>query len=214
MSVRGKTRISGGELIVLPPPKLRSRFAVERALFERRSIRDYSRAPLTLAELGQLLWSAQGITGPDGLRTTPSAGAAYPLEIYAAAARVEGLPAGVYHYSSGPALNAHRLRCVKAGQFGAELFDLTTQQEFIKRVAVNLVIGTVTARMVEKYGPELSPRFVHMEMGHAAQNLHLQAEALGLGSVAVGYLNEPKVRTLLGMESDPQYMVSIGRRKT
>lgn len=213
MSEKASLRTSGGEIIALPPPKLRSRFAVERALFVRRSIREYTREPLTIAELGQLLWSAQGITGADGLRTTPSAGGAYPLEFYAVVSRVDGLTAGVYHYLSGPATREHKLQRVKSGSLGGELFDLTTQQDFIKRVAVNVVFGTVTARMIEKYGAELSPRFVHMEMGHAAQNIHLQAEALGLGSVAVGYLNEPKVRTLLGMESDPQYMVSIGRKK-
>jgi len=197
------------EPLLLPPPKRRSRFSLERALFVRRSIREYSREPLTLLELSQLLWSAQGITSPEGFRTTPSAGATYPLEIYAVVARVEGLAAGAYHYL--PGRKEHHLQMIRRGPFGKPLFELSTQQEFIRRVPVNLVIATVTSRMEKEYGVA-ALRYVLMEMGHAAQNLHLQAEALGLGSVAVGYLQEKKVQELLGIEAEPLYMVSIGRR--
>jgi SagB-type dehydrogenase family enzyme len=196
--------------LLLPTPKTSSRFSLERALFVRRSIREYTREPLTLFELSQLLWSCQGITSPEGFRTTPSAGAVFPLEIYAVVSRVEGLAAGVYHYLPGQA--EHRIELVRCGSFGKRLFELSTQQDFIKRVAMNLVIATVTSRMEKQYG-EAAVRFVLMEMGHAAQNVHLQAEALGLGSVAVGYLQEATVREVLGIEAEPLYMVSIGRRK-
>lgn len=196
--------------LLLPPPKTGSRFSLERALFVRRSIREYTREPLTLFELSQLLWSCQGITSTEGFRTTPSAGAVFPLEIYAVVSRVEGLPPGVYHYL--PGREEHRIELVKRGSFGKQLFELSTQQDFIKRVAVNLVIATVTSRMEKQYG-EAALRFVLMEMGHAVQNVHLQAEALGLGSVAVGYLQEAEVRELLCIEAEPLYMVSIGRRK-
>jgi SagB-type dehydrogenase family enzyme len=198
------------KIIILPPPKTKNRFSVEQALFVRRSIREYSKEPLTLAEFSQLLWSCQGITSKDGFRTTPSAGAVFPLEIYAVVSHVEDLSPGVYHYL--PGLKEHSVELVKRGSFGKEVFDLSTKQDFIKTVAVNLVMGTVTARMEKQYG-DMALRYVLMEMGHAAQNVHLQAESLGLGSVAVGYLNESAVRELLGMESDPLYMVSIGRRK-
>ena len=203
-------KTAAGKTLLLPPPKTRSRFSLERALFVRRSIREYTREPLTLPELSQLLWSCQGITSAEGFRTTPSAGAVFPLEIYAVVSRVEGLPAGVYHYLPGQ--KKHSIECIKRGSFGKQLFELSTQQDFIHRVAVNLVIATVTSRMEKQYG-EAALRFVLMEMGHAAQNVHLQAEALGLGSVAVGYLQEAKVRELLGIQAEPLYMVSIGRRK-
>jgi SagB-type dehydrogenase family enzyme len=196
--------------LLLPPPKTRSRFSVERALQMRRSIREYTREPLTLFELSQLLWSCQGITSPEGFRTTPSAGAVFPLEIYAVVARVEGLKAGVYHYL--PGRKEHHIFQIKRGQFAKQLFELSTQQDFIARVPLNLVIATITSRMEKEYG-EAALRYVLMEMGHAAQNVHLQAEALGLGSVAVGYLQEKKVQELLGLEAEPLYMVSIGRRK-
>jgi SagB-type dehydrogenase family enzyme len=203
-------KTAAGKTLLLPPPKTRSRFSLERALFVRRSIREYTREPLTLPELSQLLWSCQGITSAEGFRTTPSAGAVFPLEIYAVVSRVEGLPAGVYHYLPGQ--KKHSIECIKRGSLGKQLFELSTQQDFIHRVAVNLVIATVTSRMEKQYG-EAALRFVLMEMGHAAQNVHLQAEALGLGSVAVGYLQEAKVRELLGIQAEPLYMVSIGRRK-
>jgi SagB-type dehydrogenase family enzyme len=196
--------------IILPAPKLRSRFSVERALHVRRSIREYTKDPLTLEEISQLLWSCQGITSTEGFRTTPSAGAVFPLEVYAVVARGEELTAGVYHYL--PGLDEHRLELVKRGNLGAKIFDLSTKQDFIKQVPLNIILGTVTARMEKQYG-DMALRYVLMEMGHAAQNIHLQAEALGLGSVAVGYLDEKAVRELIGMDAEPLYMVSVGRKK-
>ncbi len=199
-------------IIPLPAPRLSSRRALERILFERRSIREYTSEPLTLSELGQLLWSCQGITSNEGFRTAPSAGAVYPLEIYAAADNVTGLAPGIYHYVPGPGQSEHRLEQVKQGATGEKLFALSTKQDFIKQVPLNVLFTSVTARMEEKYG-EAALRYVFMEMGHAAQNLHLQAEASGLGSVAVGYLDESAVRALLGAAVDPYYFVSVGRRK-
>ncbi|MDD5089216.1 MAG: SagB/ThcOx family dehydrogenase, partial [bacterium] len=200
-------RPSSHPVLSLPKPKLRSRFSLERALFERRSIREFTRSSIALDTLGQLLWSCQGITSENGLRTAPSAGGISPLEIFAVAEHVSGLTAGIYRYIPGPGVNEHHLRLVKAGRFGEEIFSLTTQQEFIKRVAVNILLTATTERMAKEYGTDLAPRFIHMEMGHAAQNVHLQAEALGLGSVAVGYLQETRIRELLACEGVPQYMV-------
>jgi SagB-type dehydrogenase family enzyme len=200
-----------GKTLLLPPPSTQSRFSVERALAVRRSIRDYTNDPLNLAELAQLLWSSQGITSPEGFRTTPSAGAIFPLEIYAAVSNVKDLAAGVYHYL--PGRDEHQLEFVKRGDVGPELFALSTQQDFIKQVPLNIVMVGILSKMADKYGPDIAPRYVFMEMGHAAQNIHLQAEALDLGSVAVGFLQEAAVRELFGIEGDPQYMVSIGHKK-
>jgi SagB-type dehydrogenase family enzyme len=194
----------------LPAPKISSRFSVERALLVRRSIREYARDALSLADLAQLLWSAQGITSSEGFRTTPSAGACYPLEAYAVCKNVTGLAAGVYHYV--PGLKEHHLEVTARGSFAAKLFALSTQQDFIKQVPLNIILATVTARMEKQYG-DMALRYVLMEMGHAAQNIHLQAEALGLSSVAVGFLQEEKVKELLQLTGDPLYMVSVGHRK-
>lgn len=207
------TKTSTERVIPLPAPQLSGQRALERVLFERRSIREYSNEPLTLAELGQLLWSCQGITSKEGFRTAPSAGAVFPLEVYAAVDHVEDLAPGIYHYRPGPDLLEHRLERVKDGATGAELFALSTKQDFIAQAAVNVLLTSVTARMVEKYGADVALRYVFMEMGHVAQNLHLQAEALDLGLVAVGYLDEGAVRALLGAAVDPYYFVSVGRKK-
>ncbi|HEY3296598.1 MAG TPA: SagB/ThcOx family dehydrogenase [bacterium] len=196
--------------LVLPPPNFKSSFSVEQALHVRRSIREYTSDPLTLQQFSQLLWSCQGITSQEGFRTVPSAGAIFPLEIYAVVSHVDGLAPGIYHYL--PGLEAHVVEQIVLGDFGEKLFDLSTKQDFIKTVGVNLVLGTVTARMEKQYGG-MALRYVLMEMGHAVQNVHLQAEALGLGSVAVGYLNEDAVKEMLRMESDPLYMVSIGKKR-
>jgi SagB-type dehydrogenase family enzyme len=195
----------------LPRPSFQSDFSVERALFVRRSIREYTSDPITVAELSQLLWACQGITSVEGFRTAPSGGAVFPLETYVCLQSVTGLPDGVYHYL--PGLTEHKLELVRTGQFGGNLFELSTKQDFIKQVPVNIILGTVTSRMVEKYGEAMAPRYVYMEMGHAAQNVHLQAEALGLGSVAVGYLNEKAVQDLFMLGNvEPVYMISVGRK--
>jgi SagB-type dehydrogenase family enzyme len=198
-------------VIPLPPPRMDGNFSVEQALAVRRSVRDYAAAPLSVQELSQLLWSCQGITSVEGFRTAPSAGAIFPLETYLSVQNITGLDNGLYHYT--PGLREHRLEHIKSGQFGEQIFDLSTKQDFIKQVPLNIILATVTSRMVEKYGEGLAPRFVYMEMGHAAQNVHLQAEALGLGSVAVGYLKEAAVQDLFDMgEAEPVYMVSVGRK--
>lgn len=86
------------DMVKLPEPKYSSKVSIEKALLERRSIRNYKNEPLMLSEISQLLWAAQGITDPRGFRTTPSAGALYPLEIYVVAGNVSDLSTGVWKY--------------------------------------------------------------------------------------------------------------------
>ncbi|NNG14682.1 MAG: nitroreductase, partial [Gammaproteobacteria bacterium] len=96
---RGNVMAAQGEYISLPPTTVATNGQPLEKLFQqRRSVRTFSKAPLSLAELGQLLWAAQGITHPKGLRTSPSAGALYPLELYVVTGKVEGLPPAVYRY--------------------------------------------------------------------------------------------------------------------
>ena len=82
----------------LDPPRLRGSVSLEEAMAARRSVREYSDKPVTRAEVSQLLWAAQGVTGTGGLRTAPSAGAIFPLRAYLLAGAVEGLPPGVYGF--------------------------------------------------------------------------------------------------------------------
>lgn len=181
-------------------------------MYTRRSIREFSQRPLALVELAQLLWSCQGITSKDGLRATPSAGATYPLEVFAVVDHVKDLVPGVYHYLPGPGLRKHRVEFVREGHFGAELCKLSTTQEFIGTVPVNIVFAAIEQRTRKEYG-DAAPKYVLLEIGHAAQNLHLQAEAMGLGSVAIGSCDTKKVRALLQTGAEPLYFVSVGRKR-
>ena len=84
------------ETIILPKPRLKGTIAVEQALRRRRSTRQFPDKPVSLEDLSQVLWAAQGVTGAYNERTAPSAGGTFPLEMYVVAGNVSDLPAGVY----------------------------------------------------------------------------------------------------------------------
>ena len=197
-----------GDIIVLPEPLDSGEISVEEALLERRSIRNYKDEALTLAEISQLLWAAQGITHPDGYRTAPSAGALYPLEVYVAAGNVVGLPAGIYKYRP----QGHELEKVAGEDVRAELCAAALDQEFVEDGAAVLVFAAVYKRTTGKYG-ERGVRYVHMEVGHAAQNVYLQAVSLGLGTVVVGAFDDGEVERLLQMQDDERALciMPVGR---
>ncbi|MGC8816691.1 MAG: SagB/ThcOx family dehydrogenase [Candidatus Hadarchaeum sp.] len=196
-------------VIVLPPPRLDSDFSLEASLLLRRSIREYAGEPLTLAEVSQLLWAAQGITDPRGFRTAPSAGGLYPLEVYLVAGDVENLEAGIYKYRP----QGHEMVKIQSGDHRDELCAAALGQAWVKAAAANIVIVGVYERTTVKYG-ERGIQYVHMEAGHAAQNVCLQATALGLGTVPVGGFYEDQVqRVLTAPENEkPLYVMPVGRR--
>jgi SagB-type dehydrogenase family enzyme len=198
-----------GERIQLPEPRYESETSVEEALVQRRSIRDYSGENLTLEELSQLFWAAQGITSPGGGRTAPSAGALYPLELYIVVGDVEGLDRGVYRYSPVE----HELEKVKNGDVRAELADAALGQEFIGDAAIDIVFTAVYERTTVKYS-ERGIRYVYMEAGHAAQNVYLQAEALDLGTVTIGAFYDNDVKDFVGIQEQesPLYIMPVGRK--
>lgn len=202
-----------GPIVPLPDPAVHGPASVEAVLLRRRSVREYRDAPLDLHHLSQVLWAAQGITSPEGFRATPSAGALYPLEVFAACDRVTGVAPGVYRYLPAMPPARHAVSLVAPGAHGPRLRDLSTTQEFIGVVPLNVIFAARSQAMREKYGERFADRFVAMELGHAAQNVHLQAEALGLGSVAIGALDEAAVQELLRTDAQPLYMVSVGRRR-
>jgi SagB-type dehydrogenase family enzyme len=202
---------SAGEadaVVELPAPRLESDQSLESVLGSRRSIRDYSDAPLSLEELSQLLWATQGITAGDGGRTAPSAGALYPLEIYVVAGNVSSLDAGLYHYRPKDKQLVRR----SAGDKRAGLARAALRQECLRGGAAVLVFAAVYARTERKYG-ERAERYVHMEVGHAAQNTCLQATALGLGAVTVGAFDDDAVHKKLELPSgeDVLYLLPVGR---
>ncbi|MCS7119688.1 MAG: SagB/ThcOx family dehydrogenase [Nitrososphaerota archaeon] len=194
--------------IALPSPRYVSNVSVEEALLRRRSIRDYKAEPLTLHEVSQLLWAAQGITDERGLRTAPSAGALYPLEVYLVVGNVEGLDKGVYKYKP----EGHRIIKVLDGDKREELSAAALGQAPVKNGAIDIVIAAVYERTTVKYG-DRGIRYVHMEAGHAAQNIYLQSTALSLGTVTVGAFYDDQVKSVLRLPENeqPLYILPVGK---
>ncbi len=199
---------SGTEPIALPPPEPAGGLSIEAALHQRRSVRVFVPAALAFKDVARLLWAAQGITDGRGFRTTPSAGALYPLEVYLVAGEVEELHAGVYHYDP----TAHAVSTMLLGDQRAALSRAALGQTWIEDAAAALIICAVYRRTMAKYG-ERGIRYAQIEVGHAAQNVYLQAVSLGLGTVMVGAFDDDQVRALLGMADDcqPLGIMPIGK---
>ena len=175
--------------ISLSEPRYDSDVSIEEALLNRRSVRQFSSEPLTLEEVSQLVWAAQGITDPRGLRTAPSAGALYPLELYVVVGNIEDLTEGVYRYSP----QEHELEKVLDGDLRADLSEAAMGQASVRGAAVDIVITAVYERTTVQYG-DRGIRYVHLEAGHAAQNLCLQATAMDLGIVTAGAFSDDQVK--------------------
>ena len=197
------------ETIALPEPRYDSSVSVEHALRTRRSVRNYKKEPLTLAEISQLAWAAQGITTPRGYRTAPSAGALYPLELYIVAANVNDLSAGIYKYL----YRDHALVQTVDGDKRAELSHAALSQGSIARAPAVLLFCAVYSRITGKYGNR-GIQYTFMEIGHAAQNLCLQAIALDLGTVVIGAFRDNEVKLIANLPADeePTYLIPVGRR--
>ena len=192
----------------LPAARRDSSHSLERALAARRSVREFRTVALDLQEVSQLLWAAQGAISRDGRRTAPSAGALYPLEVYLAAGNVRGLAPGVYRYESG----AHRLALVAAGDQRSNIAAAALHQRWLADAAVVMVITGVERRTTVKYG-ERGVRYVLLEAGHAAQNVLLEAVALGLGATPVGAFSDAEVEKLVGARRGERalYLVPVGK---
>lgn len=196
--------------VALPPPHTTGTQTVEKLLAQRRSVRSFSPTVMSLAELGQLLWAAQGITDSQGLRTAPSAGALYPLALYVVVGAVEDLAPGVYHYRP----EAHELVGVADGDQRRSLARAALNQPWVEEGAVVVVFAAEFARTRAKYG-ERATRYVHMEVGHASENLFLQAEALGLATVVVGAFDDDAVAKAAHLPAGirPLNLMPVGRAR-
>ncbi len=208
------------KIITLPEPVHDGSTSVEQAMAGRRSVREYRDAPVSLAEVSQLLWAAQGVTSAEGMRTAPSAGALYPLEVYVVAGKVSGLGPGVYRYIPGE----HVLELVSEGDKRSELGNVASSQPSIKDAPLDIVIAGVYERTTGKYDSPVRdertgsryPRgvgYVYMEAGHAAQNVCLQAVSLKLGTVTIGAFSDDGVKSVTGMPVNerPLYIMPVGR---
>jgi SagB-type dehydrogenase family enzyme len=190
--------------IRLPKPREKGSTSVEETLNKRRSVRDYKRGSLSLEQVSQLLWGASGRNLYR--RTAPSAGATYPLEIYLVVGEVEGLEPGIFHYSS----SRHSLEMTKEQDVRNRLSRAAFGQEMIEEAPVNIVIAADYGRTTGHYG-QRGNRYVHMEVGHAGQNVSLQAIALGLGTVMIGAFEDKEVKEVLGIKEEPLYIIPVGK---
>ena len=190
--------------IQLPDPVVAGEMSLEEAILKRRSERSFAAEELTLKQISQLLWSAQGITAHKqgiGFRAAPSAGALYPMEIYTLTKD------GLFHYLP----QGHKLKIVQNADLRGRLANAALGQSFIQQAPFTIVICAVYERITSKYGNR-GIQYVHMEAGHIAQNVHLQAVTLGLGSVPIGAFNDDKVKKVLSLPSkhEPVYIVTVG----
>ena len=189
-------------ILSLPRPDTGGEVPLERALTGRRSVREFAARGLSTAQVGQLLWAAQGVTDREGRRTAPSAGALYPLELLVV------LPEGSFRYLPAE----HALAGVRDGDLRPVLRSAALGQEAVADAPLVVVIAAVPARTAAKYGDERAMRYVLLEAGHAAQNLLLEAVVLGLGAVPVGAFDDARVAAILGLGPGevPLYLVPVG----
>ena len=190
-------------LIKLPSPQQKGSMSLESILAQRRSLREFERRELTLAEIGQILWAAQGITDSDeGLRTAPSAGTLYPLEVYVA------ISSGVFHYRP---INHILVRNIWE-DVRRQLRQTALDQGWVEAAPCVFVIVGIYERTTGKYG-DRGIRYVHLEAGHVAQNILLQAVALGLGGVTVGAFRQRHVEQILDLREREKalYLIPVGQ---
>lgn len=209
--ITGVSKVWAADTVRLPKAKISGDVSIEEALQKRRSIRSYQDQALTVTQLAQLLWAAQGISDPRGFRTAPSAGATYPLETYAVVGSVVGLEAGLYKYLP----EQHALKKVVSGDVRENLASACYGQSWVRKGAVSIVFAAENERTTGRYGKR-GLRYIDMEAGHASQNIYLQAVSLGLGTVAIGAFSESRVKSVLKLpdEEVPVYLMPIGRIKS
>jgi len=197
--------------IYLPPPSQKGDISLEEAITRRRSIRDFTPKLISQLQLSQILWAAQGITNTPGkYRSVPSAGATYPLEIFVVCGQscIEEIGDGIYHYN----INNHSLTLHHKGDIRLELARAALNQEFIYQAPIDIIICALYQRTLLGYGSR-GERYVLMEVGHAGQNIYLQATALGLATVAIGAFNDEQVRKVLRLDKQykPLYIMPVGK---
>jgi len=196
--------MSENDTLKLPPPNKTGEMTLEELLLRRRSRREFSDKQLSREQISQLLWAAQGITGESHgvkLRTAPSAGALYPIEVYVLTAD------GLYVYQP----HVHSLTLLNQMDLRERLASAALGQRWVAEAPLSLVLSAVHERVTRKYG-QRGIRYSLIEAGHIAQNVHLQAVALGLGSVPIGAFSDQEVSAVLDLPDNqqPLYIIPIG----
>ncbi len=192
-------------MVKLPEPRTKGKVSLEEAINARRSVRQFTQRDLTLEEISQLLWAAQGITDKTrSLRAVPSAGALYPLEIYLITRD------GLFRYIT----EKHALEILEKRDLRSDLAAAALGQSSVKQAAADVVICAVFKRITSKYG-ERGTRYAYIEAGHAAQNIHLTAVSLGLASLPVGAFDDKSAQAVLKLDKDTTslYIIPVGAKR-
>lgn len=197
--------------VYLPSPGQKGGMSLAEAIARRRSIRRFAPQPVSQPQLSQILWAAQGTSDTSWeYRAVPSAGATYPLEIFVVCGTncIEGIGSGIYHYNT----DSHSLTLRHKEDMRLELARAALDQEFIYEAPVDIVICAVYERTLSRYGAR-GERYVHMEVGHAGQNIYLQVTSLGLATVVIGAFYDEQVRNVLQLEEQykPLYIMPVGK---
>lgn len=211
-----KEIVKNGIVVTLPIPKYDGNTSVEKAMYQRRSIREYVKDSLSIDDISQMLWAAWGVNDSNYyqgfyLRTTPSAGALYPFEVYMVVGAVKGLEAGVYKYYPVK----HAIKMVIKGDIRKDFCKAAYSQTFIKKAPASIFWTAIYERTTSKYGNRGRERYVCMDLGHSAQNVYLQAESLELGTCAIAAFEDKKIIELfeLPKEEEPLYIMPFGKLK-
>lgn len=194
----------------MPPELTYNGLSVERAIANRRSLRDFSGATMSLAELSHILLYSGGITDKrHGLRAAPSAGATYPIEVYAIVNNVEGLTKGIYRYL----ISSHELELLREGDFRNEMSQAALGERMFRQANVVLALSAVFQRTQRRYR-ERAQRYICFEAGHIAQNTYLIATSMGLGTCAIGAFYDDEFNRLLSLDGKNEsvlYLIAIGK---
>jgi len=200
----------GMKKIQLPGELAYKGLAVEQAIVNRRSHRDFSGQAMSLAELSHLLLYSSGITDKrHGFRAAPSAGATYPIEVYALINNIEGLAKGIYNYL----IPSHELGLMHEGDFSHDLSHAALGEKMVRHANVVLALSAVFQRTRMRYR-ERAQRYIFFEAGHIAQNAYLLATSMGLGACAIGAFYDDQVNRLLGLNTRDEsalYLVAVGK---
>ncbi len=198
--------------IELPEPNSDTKMPLDTALRRRRSVRHYSDAPISRADLSYLLWASTGIQRKEQgyeFRTAPSAGALYPIETYLVVNRAEKLQQGVYHY----AVQNHALEQLRVAVLGDALAMAAMGQILCATAPIVFVWTAVFPRSKWKY-QQRAYRYVYLDAGHIAENLALAAVSLGLGSCQIAALFDDEINEIIGVDGIDEsvlYMSAVGR---
>ncbi|MFH0824287.1 MAG: SagB/ThcOx family dehydrogenase [Pseudomonadota bacterium] len=207
--------VADGSDVALPKPRVKGDVSVEAALAAKYTERNFKATKISLLEISQLLWSANGNLPTDAVtgattKVQGSAGGLYPLEIFLVTGQgtVEGTPAGVFSYDP----SGNKLRSVASGDKRTLLAHAAHSQMWLARAPAVVVVAAEKQRTMSRYGPQ-GEIYVHMEAGASGQCLCLQAAGLGLKTGTIGAFVDARVSAVLELPSQitPYLLVGVGR---